>query len=451
MTTTHTSESRVPETGPVADSYDVVVMGAGPAGSSTATLLAQHGHSVLLLERDIFPRFKIGESLIPATLGVLERLGMVDTLKQSAFPQKHSVQFYSGSGKAGRPFYFHETEAPEESRTWQVLRSEMDTMLFDNARRHGVEAFQGADVKDVLFSNAGQHTGSQDAVDGAKAVGVRVKLDGETRDIGAKVVVDATGQRALLSRRLKLRTTDPNLRQASIFTHFHGALRDPGIDEGATLILQTASKKSWFWFIPLPYNTASVGVVGGIDHLIKGRVGTPQEIFDQELAACPGLIPRLNGARQLMPAQVLNEFSYMTRQGAGDGWVMAGDAFGFLDPMYSTGVLLALRSGEMVADTVHQALTEHDVSGERLGAFSPRLRAGMSAFRKLVYAFYHPDFSFGKFLGEYPEHHLAVVKILVGDVFDRDFSALYRDLAKMVTLPDEGAQVQPVESAAAGG
>ena len=426
------SVSRTHDPATVRSSYDAVVIGGGPAGTTVSGLLAQQGHDVLLLERDRFPRFKIGESLIPATVGVLRRLGIVERMEASTFPKKYSVQFFSGSGKASSPFYFGETEPPEQSQTWQVLRSEFDTLMFDNARDLGVHAHQGVGVKEVLF-------------DGDRAVGVRADFDDETREIRSRVVVDATGQRALMSRQLKLRTTDPNLRQASIFTHFQGAVRDEGIDEGATLILQTASKKSWFWFIPLPDNVASVGVVGSIDHLIRGREGSPQEIFDQELSQCPGLIPRVEGARQLMPAQVLNEFSYMTRQGAGDGWVMAGDAFGFLDPMYSTGVLLALRSGEMVADTVNQALKDDDLSQARLEAFTPRLMAGMSAFRKLVYAFYHPEFSFGRFLQQFPEHRIPVVKILVGDVFDRDFSALYRDLDSMVDLPSEGSQAGPAD------
>ncbi len=418
----------------VRSSYDVIVVGGGPAGTTVAGLLAQQGHSVLLLERDRFPRFKIGESLIPATVGVLRRLGIIERMEASTFPKKYSVQFFSGSGKASSPFYFGETEPPEQSQTWQVLRSEFDTLMFDNALELGVHAHQGVGVKEVIF-------------DGDRAMGVRAEFDGQIREIQSRVVVDATGQRALLSRQLKLRTTDPNLRQASIFTHFQGAVRDEGIDEGATLILQTASKKSWFWFIPLPDNVASVGVVGGIDHLIRGRQGDPQDIFDQELSQCPALVPRVEGARQLMPAQVLNEFSYMTRQGAGDGWVMAGDAFGFLDPMYSTGVLLALRSGEMVADTLDGALKDNDLSRGRLEAFAPRLMSGMSAFRKLVYAFYHPEFSFGRFLNAFPEHRIPVVKILVGDVFDRDFSALYRDLDSMVDLPEEGHQAGPTDSA----
>ncbi|MCG8462697.1 MAG: tryptophan 7-halogenase [Holophagales bacterium] len=428
------------------DEYEVIVIGGGPAGATAATLLAADGRRVLLLERETFPRFKIGESLIPATVGVFERLGVVDELRRSAFPKKYSVQFFSGTGKPGKPFYFGETAGEEHSQTWQVLRSEFDTMMFDNARRHGVDAFQGVGVKKVLFEK-GQGGDSP-----GRAVGVRLRLPGgEVREVASRVVVDATGQRAMLSRQLDLRTTDPNLRQAAIFTHYKGARRDEGIDEGATLILQTRDKKSWFWFIPLPGDVVSVGVVGQIEYLIRGRQGKPQAIFDEELAICPGLSPRLEGARQLMPVQVLNEFSYMARQPAGEGWVLAGDALGFLDPMYSTGVLLALRSAEMVAETVDDALGHDDPSAERLGAFAPRLMAGMSAFRKLVYAFYNPEFSFGRFLERFPEHRDEVVRILVGDVFDHDFDPFYSDLETMIDLPSEGYQAAPTQPPAEAG
>ncbi|MEM6797174.1 MAG: NAD(P)/FAD-dependent oxidoreductase [Acidobacteriota bacterium] len=417
-------------------SYDVVVIGGGPAGSTAATLIADAGHKTLLVERDTFPRFKIGESLIPETVGVLRRLGMVEKLGTSEYPQKYSVQFYSGSGKASDPFYFSET-GEGEGQTWQVLRSTFDNLMFENAREHGVDARQGTGVRKVLF-------------EGEKAVGVRLRdSDGGHHDVRSRVVIDATGQRALLSRQLKMRATDPNLKKAAIFAHFKGAQRDEGIDEGATLILQTADRKGWFWFIPLPNDVVSIGVVGDMDHLVKGRKGSPQAIFEEELAQCPGLVPRLEEAEQLMAAQVLNEFSYMSQQGAGDGWVLAGDAFGFLDPMYSTGVLLALRSAEMAADTVIEALAEDNTSEERLSRFEPRLLAGMSAFRKLVYAFYQNDFSFGKFLHKHPEHRLSIVRILVGDVFDRDFSTLYRDLTDMVDLPSEG--LQAVREGAASG
>ncbi len=403
--------------------YDAIVIGGGPAGSTAATLMADCGHRVLQLERQKVPQFKVGESLIPATFHTLERLGLIDRLRRSHFPEKHSVQFFGSDGRGSAPFYFHETDPSERSRTWQVLRSEFDGMLLERARERGVEVVTGAGVREVLF-------------DGKRAAGVRVTNgDGEVRDLTSRVVVDATGQRSLLARQLKLRRHDPHLRMAAISTHYTGGLRDAGIDEGATLILQTREKNSWFWYIPLPHDRVSVGVVGPIEYLIRDRQGNPQRTFEEELELCPGLTPRLAEARQVMDVRVLNDFSYISEQVAGDGWVLAGDAFGFLDPIYSSGVLLALASGEMVADSICAALAAGDPSAARLRVFEPRLRAGMASFRTLIHAFYHRDFHFGSFLRQHPEHRLAIIDILVGDVFDRDFSTLFDDLARTIDLP----------------
>jgi len=404
--------------------YDVITIGGGPAGSTAAALLAQDGYRVLQLERERFPRFKIGESLIPASFDTLKRLGVLDELRRSHFPKKYSVQFFSGDGRASTPFYFSETDPSERSQTWQVLRSEFDALLLDNARRRGAEVRTGVQVREVLF-------------DGDRATGVRVRTDGTEREIGCRVVIDASGQRALVARQLKLRCQDPRLRMAAIFTHFAGAQRDSGIDEGATLILNTRDKDSWFWYIPLPEDRVSVGVVGPIDYLVRGRQGSPQRIFEEELERCPRLEPRLAAARQVLPVMVLNDFSYTSRQVAGDGWVLVGDAFGFLDPIYSSGVLLALRSAELAADAVGDALATGDLSGVRLGGFGPRLRDGMAAFRQLIYAFYNKEFSFGRFLRRHPEHRLAVIRILVGDVFDEDFTPLFDDLGRMIELPGQ--------------
>ncbi len=404
--------------------YDVITIGGGPAGSTAAALLARDGYRVLQLERERFPRFKIGESLIPASFDTLKRLGVLDQLRRSHFPKKHSVQFFSGDGRASAPFYFHETDPSERSQTWQVLRSEFDALLLDNARRRGAAVRTGVQVREVLF-------------DGERATGVRVRSNGTQDEIGCRVVIDASGQRALMARQLKLRRQDPRLRMAAIFTHFAGAQRDSGIDEGATLILNTEDKDSWFWYIPLPEDRVSVGVVGAIDTLVGGRQGTPQSVFDAELARCPALVPRLAAARRLMDVQVLNDFSYTSRQIAGDGWVLIGDAFAFLDPIYSSGVLLALRSAELAAAAVGDALAAGDPSGARLGSFEPRLRDGMAAFRQLIYAFYHKEFSFGRFLRRHPEHRQAVIRILVGDVFDEDFNPLFDDLGRMIELPGQ--------------
>ncbi len=412
------------ETASTAHDFDVIVIGGGPAGSTAAALIARGGYRVLQLERDSFPRFKIGESLIPSTYDIFARLGLVEPMQQSIFTKKYSVQFISGQGKASAPFYFWENDPSERSQTWQVRRSEFDLMLLDHARNQGVTVWQNTGVKEVLFA-------------GERAVGVLAQLaDGSTRSIRSQVVIDASGQRALLARQLQLIQSDPHLKMAAIFTHFAGAYRDPGMDAGATLVAHTQNKDSWFWYIPLHDDRVSVGVVGRVESLIRGRQGDPQQIFDQELAICPGIAPRLRHARQVEEIRVLKEFSYMSRQLAGDGWILIGDAFGFLDPIYSTGVLLALRSAEFAADAVLAGLAAGNTSGAHLSRHEARLRAAMRSFYLLVYSFYEKEFSFSRFLQVYPEQRQAIIDILVGDVFDRDFTPLFDAIGRMIRLPD---------------
>ncbi|HVT16872.1 MAG TPA: NAD(P)/FAD-dependent oxidoreductase [Thermoanaerobaculia bacterium] len=406
--------------------YDLIVMGGGPAGTTVATLVAAAGKRVVLLERLPETGFKIGESLMPETYRTFARLDLLERLYASPFPRKYSVQFYSKSGRPSAPFYFQETDPGERSITWQVPRRDFDRLLLDNARDHGVEVIQGAAAREVLFA-------------GQRAVGVAADLPGAgRRELRASVVVDATGQSALLGRRLGLREIDPRLKKAAIFSHFEGALRDGGIDEGATLVLHTDQQESWFWYIPLPDDRVSVGVVGAVDYLISGRAGSLQEIFEQEVARCPPLQPRLAGARRVMEFLATRDFSYRSRQIAGDGWVLVGDAFGFLDPIYSSGVLLAFSSGEFAADAILEGLAAGDVSASRLGSFGPRFAAGMDAMRRLVYTFYDPNFRFSKFIRRFPECRLELIRVLRGDVFDHDFSRLFAAL-ELAAQPDPPA------------
>ena len=260
-------------------SYDVVVIGGGPAGSTTSTLLAQHGLKVGLFEREKFPRFHIGESLIPETYWVLKRLNMLPKMQRSHFVKKYSVQFVNANNKLSAPFYFWDNKPHECSQTWQVVRSEFDQMMLDNAREHGVDAHDGVHVVDVLF-------------DGDRACGVRIADKDGRRDIRADVVVDASGQAALLQNRFKLRLWDPMLNKGAIWTYWQGAYRDTGRDEGATMVLQTVTKNGWFWYIPLHDDIVSVGVVAPFDYLFKGRSGHEQT-YQEEVDRCPAVKDRV--------------------------------------------------------------------------------------------------------------------------------------------------------------
>jgi flavin-dependent dehydrogenase len=398
---------------------DVVVIGGGPAGSTASTLIAQKGYHVRLFERERFPRFHIGESLIPRTYWVLRRLGMLDKMKGSHFVKKYSVQFVNQHGKLSEPFYFLDHNPHESSQTWQVLRSQFDQLLLDNAREQGVQVHEGVRVLDVLF-------------DGERAVGVRVQDEsGAEQVVRARVVVDASGQGSLIMSRLGLRDWDPVLKKAALWTYWKGAQRDTGRDEGATLVIQVQGKQGWFWYIPLHDDVISVGVVADYGYLFKSRAGKDHEtIYFEEVARCPGLQPRIASAERVAPFRAAKEYSYRSRKAAGDGWVLVGDAFGFLDPLYSSGVLLALTSGQMAADAVTEGLARGDTSAAQLGKWEADFVRGMDRMRRLVCAYYD-GFSFGRFVARHPHLKGLLTDLLIGDLFKDSVDAVWEPMAAM--------------------
>lgn len=392
---------------------DVVVIGGGPSGATVATLVAQQGHSVQLLEREHFPRYHIGESLIPETFWVLERLGMLEKLRGSRFVNKHSVQFVSEHGRLSEPFYFADHKPHESSRTWQVLRQDFDMMMLDNARQHGVDVHEGVRVLEVLFEEG-------------RAVGVRaVDEAGAVREIRCRVVVDAAGQSCMIQDRLGLREWDPVLKKAAIWTYWKGAHRDSGRDEGATMVMQTQGRQGWFWSIPLHDDVLSVGVVAPYDYLFTGRdTKDLEKIYFEEVEKCPGVKPRIASAERVAPFRVAKEYSYRSRQVAGDGWVLVGDAFGFLDPLYSSGILLALKSGACAADAIAEGLSKGDTSAGQLGTWGPDFIAGMDRMRRLVCEFYD-GLNFGQFVRKHSDHKGLITDVLIGDLFKEDIDALW--------------------------
>jgi flavin-dependent dehydrogenase len=400
--------------------YDAIVIGGGPAGSTAAAVLAAKGRRVVVLEKEKFPRYHIGESLLPYGYFTLRRIGVLDRMKASHFTKKYSVQFVGASGRASVPFYFFQQLEHEASMTWQVLRSEFDQMLLDNAREKGAEVIEEITARELIQPDG--------AVAGVRAVA----KDGETREFGAPVTIDATGRDAFAVTRNGWKVRDPYLNKIAVWTYYKGALRDPGIDEGATTVAYVP-EKGWFWYIPLPDDVVSVGVVAEKDYLYKGGRDLPV-IFHSQVKKNAWIEQHLAAGQQFGPYRVTGEYSYRSRYCAADGLVLTGDAFGFLDPVFSSGVFLALRSGELAGDAVEAALAAGDVSAAQFGEYGAQVCRGVEAMRRLVYAFYDRAFSFRVFLSEYPQLKGDMTDCLIGNP-SRDFQPLFDAVAKFADVP----------------
>lgn len=394
--------------------YDCIVIGAGPAGCTAAALVAQAGHATLLVERETLPREHVGESLMPETYWTFEKLGVLDQLQASRFAKKVGVQFVNNTGRESQPFFFRNHDPHPSSETWHVDRAEFDKLLFDNAVAKGAECHDQTRVVDLL-------------TDGQRVTGVKLQAAGQTTSISARVVIDCSGQQSLLANKFGIKQITPNLRKASIWRHYRGADRDESGGGVKTIISHTRDKQAWFWYIPQADDLVSVGVVADNDYLLKGR-GKPEQIFEEELLKCDGVRQRVEGAEALDDLRVAREFSYSTDQPAGDGWVLAGDAWGFIDPVYSSGVYFAMKSADMASECVIDALRHDDPSAERLGAWNEEFSAGTKWVRKLVHAFYSGEFRVGKFAMEHPEHTAALTNLLIGRMFHPDVPKMFDDL-----------------------
>jgi flavin-dependent dehydrogenase len=404
----------------VTERYDAIVMGCGPAGAAAAAVLAAKRRRVLVLEREKFPRYHIGESLIPYTYFPLQRIGLIEKMKASHFPKKYSVQFVGQDGRASHPFYFFEHLKHEAALTWQVLRSEFDRMLMENARDKGAEVLEEVTVRETIRGNG--------YVTGVRAVA----KSGGSLQFRAPITIDATGRDAFTVTRNGWKVRDPYLNKVAIWTYYRGALRDPGIDEGATTVAYVP-EKGWFWYIPLPEDVVSVGVVAEHGYLFNGN-RDPAAIFHREVARNAWIEQHLAPGRQFGPYRVTGEYSYRSRHCAANGLVLVGDAFAFLDPVFSSGVFLALRSGEMAADEVDKALDDGDFSAARFAAYGAELCRGIEAMRRLVYAFYDQAFSFRVFVNECPHLKGDLTDCLIGNLF-LNFDPLFEAVARFAGVP----------------
>lgn len=403
------------------NTYDAVIIGAGPTGTAAAAYLAQHGRRVVIVDREQFPRYTVGESMLPFCYFPLQKIDMLDKMKASSFVRKYSVQFVREDGRSSAPFDFVDHMQHEAGETWQVERAEFDQMMLDHALESGATLEQ-ATVTDLLRDAAGRITGVTAQSEG-----------GEETTLHGAVTIDASGQHAFASTRLGWRVMDSELKKVALWTYYKGAVRDSGRDAGATTVAYVGGK-NWFWYIPLQNDRVSVGVVGERDYLFD-ESRDRHEIFQREAEKNAWIKEHLATGERCDEYRVTGDFSYRSRYCAADGLVLAGDAFAFLDPVFSSGLFLALEGGVMAGEAVDAALTAGDVNAARFCEYGKRTCAALEAMRQLVYAFYSPDFSFGTIIKKYPHLRDDLTDCLIGDLH-KDFTALFTAVAEFAELPD---------------
>lgn len=396
---TNISSSAVPET------VDAIVCGGGPAGSSFATFLAKSGHSVVLFEREKFPRFHIGESLLPWNIPLLERLGVLDKVRAAGMQVKLGARFYHQGTEFIRPVKFADGMDSDHPSSFQVKRADFDKLLLDHSRESGAAVFEEAKVEEVLF-------------DGERARGVRVTLKGESepRTVSAKVVVDATGRDALMSRKLGGRRRDPALDRSAAFAHYDTFKRTEGPSGGDIVVVTTPD--GWWWLIPFSDGSVSVGIVMPSERF-KTRTGSVDQLFEESVANSPQVSDLLENSKRTTEIRAIADYSYKTATFSGDGFCLVGDAACFLDPVFSTGVLMAMTSADLAAQTVDRSLkSKGRVDGRDFKEYTRIYRKGIARFTRFVHGFYQPHM-LETFYTESPNFWIsrAVTTVLGGGVF----------------------------------
>lgn len=413
------------------EEFEAILIGGGPAGSCAASILAEHGHNVLVIEREKFPRYHIGESLIPFTFGPLERIGMIPKMRASTFVKKYSVTFVQPDGRRSQPFYFfNRYDRQTVAQTWQVLRSEFDLMLLDNAREKGAVVREETTVNRLLM-------------EGDRVVGVEVtEKSGRAYEVRAPITIDCSGKEAFASNRRGWRLKDPYLNKIAVWTYYKGSKRGEGIDEGDTTVAYVP-EKGWFWHIPQHNQMTSVGIVAEGKYLTRDGVRDPKAIFHREVEQNLWIKDRLSTGEGTGEYFITSEYSRHSRYCAAPGLLLAGDAFAFLDPVFSSGVMLALKSGQLAGEAVHEGLLNGDLSPARFAEYGRTIREGVENMRKLVYAFYDPSFSFREVIQRHPDAAGLITDCLSGDV-NKDFTQLWDWIREVSPLPENLPYGEPM-------
>src|SRR5438128_5961797 len=351
--------------------YDVGIIGGGPAGSTAATLLACAGRRVIVLERDKFPRFHIGESLLPFSTQTFDRLGVRETLDRTFLP-KYGGEIVAACGTRGVKFYFKDGFQSRRDRAYQVTRSDFDKLLLDHSRENGAEVREETEVKKIAVTAD------------------RVKIDIETsaganETIEAKYLLDCSGRQTVLGNFYNLKKTYDHLQKFSVFAHYENVDRPEGID--GTLIRMVRGLDRWFWMIPLTQTRMSVGVVMDTATFRAMKL-SPEAALERCIGEQPMVLERMTRAERVSPVYSAGDFSYRNTKFCGDRWLLAGDAAGFIDPVFSSGVFLAIMSGEKAADTLDEVLRDESRKRRLFKKYARTVNYVMDIYLTFVNAWY---------------------------------------------------------------